>query len=77
MKIAVFDAKDYDEQSFTACGEKYGIQYKFYETKLNEDTTGLAKGFDGVCVFVNDALNAAVIDRLFDEGVRCIALRCA
>ena len=77
MKIAVFDAKDYDVQSLSASGEKYGIEYKFYETKLNEDTAGLAGGYDGVCVFVNDALNAAVIDRLYEAGVRCIALRCA
>ena len=77
MRIAVFDAKDYDIQSFTACGEKYGIEFKFYEAKLNEDTLSLANGFDGVCVFVNDDVNAAVIDRLYSEGIRVIALRCA
>ena len=77
MKIAVFDAKDYDVQSFTACAERYGIDFKFYDTKLNEDTASLARGYDGVCVFVNDALNAVVIDKLYEAGIRCIALRCA
>ena len=77
MKIAVFDAKDYDVQSFTVWGEKCDIQFKFFETKLNEDTVNLAEGFDGVCVFVNDVVNAAVIDRLYALGIRCIALRCA
>ncbi|MCH5161341.1 MAG: 2-hydroxyacid dehydrogenase [Clostridiales bacterium] len=77
MRIAVFDAKDYDIQSFSACGEKYGIEFKFYETKLNEDTVNLANGFDGVCVFVNDDVNAAVIDKLYAAGIRVIALRCA
>ena len=77
MKIAVFDAKDYDVQSFTACGMQSGLEFKFYETKLNEDTVNLASGFDGVCVFVNDTVNAAVIDKLYASGVRVIALRCA
>ena len=77
MKIAVFDAKDYDVQSLSKSGEKYNIQYKFYETRLNEDTVNLAKGYDGVCVFVNDAVGAAVIDSLYESGIRCIALRCA
>lgn len=77
MKIAVFDAKDYDVRSFTECGEKYGIDFKFYETKLNEDTVNLACGYDGVCVFVNDTVNPAVIDKLYAAGIRVIALRCA
>ena len=77
MRIAVFDAKDYDIQSFTACGEESGIEFKFYDTRLNEDTVNLARGYDGVCVFVNDDVNAAVIDRLYELGVRVIALRCA
>ena len=77
MKIAVFDAKEYDIRSFTACGERCGIDFKFYETKLTEDTADLANGFDGVCVFVNDTVNGPVIDKLHRAGVRCIALRCA
>ena len=45
--------------------------------KLNEDTVDLASGFDGVCVFVNDTVNAAVIDRLCELGIQVVALRCA
>ena len=37
----------------------------------------LARGFDGACVFVNDTVNAAVVDALYRLGVRVIALRCA
>ncbi|MBQ6824217.1 MAG: 2-hydroxyacid dehydrogenase [Clostridia bacterium] len=77
MKIAFFDAKPYDKPSFERYGGDAGIQFKFFETKLNEDTVDLAKGFDGVCVFVNDTVNAAVIDRLQEMGVRMVALRCA
>ena len=77
MKIAFFDAKPYDVPSFSRYAEQNGIAIKFFETKLNEDTVELANGFDGVCIFVNDVVNAAVIDRLCTMGVRYISLRCA
>ena len=77
MKIAFFDTKPYDKPSFEKFGEKFGVSFKYYETKLSEDTVDLAKGFDGVCVFVNDTVSAAVIDRLCDFGVKLVALRCA
>ncbi len=77
MKIAFFDAKPYDKPSFDKYGEEYGIKIKYFETKLNEDTVDLANGYDCVCVFVNDTVNAAVIDRLCEMGIKIIALRCA
>ena len=77
MKIAFFDAKPYDRPSFEKYGSIEGIAFKFYETKLNEDTVSLAKDCDGVCVFVNDTVNRAVIDRLCEMNVRFVALRCA
>ena len=77
MKIAFFDAKPYDRPSFDRYGDEKGIVFKYYETRLNEDTVDLAKGCDGVCVFVNDTVNAAVIDRLQELGIKVLALRCA
>lgn len=77
MKIAFFDTKPYDKPSFDKYGQEYGVTFKYFETKLNEDTVELAHGFDGVCVFVNDTVNAAVIDKLCELGVKLIALRCA
>lgn len=77
MKVAFYDAKPYDRDSFRRISDAYGITIKYYETKLNEDTADLANGFDAVCVFVNDTVNAAVIDRLYEKGVRVLALRCA
>ncbi len=77
MKFAFFDTKPYDIPSFEKYGSEKGIEFKFFETKLNEDTAGLASGCDGVCVFVNDTVNASVIDRLHELGIKIIALRCA
>ena len=77
MKLAFFDAKPYDKPGFDAHATDTGLEIKYFETKLNEDTVSLAKGFDGVCVFVNDTVNAKVVDALYEMGVRVIALRCA
>lgn len=79
MKIAFFDAKQYDIDSFNACREKRGYpdKIKFFETKLNVDTAELAKGYDAVCVFVNDAVDKEVIDKLCGYGIKLILLRCA
>ncbi len=76
MKIAFFDTKPYDKQSF----EKYAsddLKFKFFETKLNVDTAELARGCEVVCIFVNDTADAAVLDKLYELGVRVLALRCA
>ena len=77
MKIAFFDSKPYDVEAFERYKEAYGAEIKYYETKLTEDTVMLAEGADAVCVFVNDTVNAAVIDRLVALGVKAVALRCA
>jgi len=77
MKIAFFDAKPYDKPAFSEFSEKANIKIKYFETKLNEDTVELAKGYDGVCVFVNDTVNKEVIDKLCEYGVKIVALRCA
>ncbi|MBR4204954.1 MAG: 2-hydroxyacid dehydrogenase [Clostridia bacterium] len=77
MKIAMFDVKPYDVPGFEKYGAESGIEFKFYDTRLGEDTAALARGCDGVCLFVNDTLNAAVIDQLTEYGVRVAALRCA
>ena len=77
IRVAFFDAKAYDKPSFEQYGSQHGVSFKYLETKLNEDTVDLARGCDAVCVFVNDTVNAAVIDRLYEYGVRLIALRSA
>ena len=76
MKIAFFDTKPYDRSSFEA-HKPDDMEFKFFETRLTEDSVGLAEGFDAVCVFVNDEVNSNVIDRLYDMGVKAVALRCA
>ena len=77
LNFAFFDAKPYDRPSFEKCGAEAGIRFRFFDTRLTPDTVDLARGQDGVCVFVNDTVNAEVIDKLCENGVRTVALRCA
>ena len=77
MKLAFFDTKPYDKPGFDEHIAGTDIEIKYFETRLGEDTVQLAKGFDGVCVFVNDTVNAKVVNELYDLGVRVVALRCA
>ncbi|MBR0464115.1 MAG: 2-hydroxyacid dehydrogenase [Clostridia bacterium] len=77
ISVTFYDTKAYDRPAFEQYGALHDIRFRFLETKLNEDTVDLASGSDCVCVFVNDAVNAAVIDKMYRFGVKLIALRCA
>ena len=74
-KIAFFDTKKYDIESFDRNNSNYQIIY--YEDKLNVKTAILAKGADAVCAFVNDEINKEVIDMLSSYGINVLLLRCA
>jgi len=73
--IAFFDAKPYDREWFDKVNTGYKINY--LETRLTPETARLAAGSDAVCAFVNDTVNADVIDQLHRLGIRVIAMRSA
>lgn len=77
MKLAFFDTKSYDIPGFDRYGIPAGVEIKYFEPNLNRDTVTLAAGFDAVCVFVNDTVDAVVVDKLCQLGVKAIVLRCA
>ncbi|HOA30741.1 MAG: 2-hydroxyacid dehydrogenase [Clostridia bacterium] len=75
-KIAFFDTKAYDKHFFDMYNNgEFEIQY--FESKLNKHTAEMTKGYDAVCAFVNDDINADVIDVLYENGIGLVALRCA
>ncbi len=76
-KIAFFDAKPYDKIWFDQLKDEHGFKIKYYENKLNEDTATMAAGSDAVVAFVNDDINAQVLDFLNEKGIHIIALRSA
>lgn len=77
MKILFFNAKPYDKIWFKPLAEKMNYQIKFRSVRLDEDSAGLAKGYDAICAFVNDDLNKNVINELIDAGIKGILMRCA
>ena len=77
IKIAFFDTKDYDKKLFDEYNKNYGYQITYLESKLNSETAPLAKGYDAICIFVNDIVDEKTIKILKNCGVKLIALRCA
>ena len=77
MKIAVFSTKSYDKESLEKYNTKREHSITYFEESLNYKTTNLALGFNAVCVFVNDKLEAETIEKIAKNGIKLIALRCA
>jgi D-lactate dehydrogenase len=77
VQLAVFSSKPYDRQFIETANGPHAFALTFFEPRLTIETVGLAQGFETVCVFVNDRLDAAVLERLHAGGTRIIALRCA
>lgn len=77
MKIAVFSTKSYDREFLEEANDRFGHDLVFFEPHLTRETRSLASGFEGVCVFVNDTLNAGVLKSLKENGTLLVALRCA
>lgn len=76
IKVAMFDTKPYDEVSFEKIRPE-NIEITYYPVKLNRDSVLLADGKDAVCTFVNDTVDKDVVEKLYELGVKLIALRCA
>lgn len=77
IKIAFFDTKDYDKEFFDEYNKKYNYEITYFESKLNSETAQLARGFDAICIFVNDIADKATLEKLNEYGIKLIALRCA
>ena len=82
LKVAFFGTKDYDRIFFSELAKErgegtYNTSIKYFNSRLTIETAGLAKGFDAVCIFVNDECPRSAVETLHDCGVKLILLRCA
>jgi D-lactate dehydrogenase len=77
ISVIFFDTKQYDREFFDKVNKDYGFDFKYYTSRLNSDTANLSKGFDVVCAFVHDTINAPTIDILKENNIKLIALRSA
>ncbi len=75
-KVAMFDTKPYDKIWFDKLNNgRYEMHY--FEGKLTEDSVYVTKEYDVVCAFVNDDIHEKIIDRMAENGVGLLAMRCA
>lgn len=77
MKIAFFSTKPYDKIWFEPMGKEYGFDIHFFEMPFQEETITLARGYDAVCIFVSDHVNANMIQQLYEMKIKAILLRSA
>ena len=77
LNVAVFSTKPWVMNAFNEINADRLLDLQYFESRLYEKTAPLTHGFNAVCVFVNDVLNAEVLSILKDQGVKLVALRCA
>ncbi|MEX8193772.1 2-hydroxyacid dehydrogenase [Comamonas guangdongensis] len=75
MKTAVFSARRYDQSLLTEANRAAGHELLFIQDRLTAETAALARGCAAVCVFVNDCVDAEVLQRLANQGSRLVATR--
>ncbi len=75
-KLAFFDTKSYDRESFDGLNAgRYEIRY--FESRLTAAALPLTDGCDAVCAFVNAEIDRAVVEGLVSRGIKVLAMRCA
>jgi D-lactate dehydrogenase len=81
MKIAFFSCHSYDIEFMKDMANKLNItpehELAFYTNTLSKETATLAKGCEGVVIFVNDNANGEALRVLHEGGTRVLFLRCA
>ncbi|QDV13132.1 D-lactate dehydrogenase [Rosistilla oblonga] len=77
MRIALFASKPYDRQFFDQANREGEHEIVYIEARLSQQTVQLAEGFPAVCVFVNDLVDAQVLQQLHSGGTSIVALRSA
>jgi D-lactate dehydrogenase len=77
MRIVVFSTRAYDRQFLSAANADGRHELVFLEARLDASTVVAATGALAICVFVNDRLNAEVLQRLHGLGVKLVLLRSA
>lgn len=77
MKIAVYNARNYDKRYFDRFNRKFGHELLYIDTHLDRDTLVLAGDAPAICIFVNDPVQEPLLESMRDRGVKMLALRSA
>lgn len=77
MKVSFFSTQKYDRSIFDQNNQFHHHEINYFDFHLNSKSIGAVAPTNVVCCFVNDSINANVIDGLYERGVQLIALRSA
>lgn len=77
MRIAFFDTHQFERNIYLSEIKSFKHEVTFFETRLTKETVNLALGYPCVCAFVNDQLDAKILQQLSIGGTKLIALRSA
>ena len=77
MNLLIYSTHSYDRTFFEAAKPAFGHTISYTEAALNPLSAAMAKGYNAVCIFVNDQADAPTLQTLADNGIKTIALRCA
>lgn len=77
MRILFYGTKPYDRIWFEPMAKDYGYEITFLEVQCTKETVFLARGYDAICIFINDTVDAGMIDCLYRDKVKAILLRSA
>lgn len=82
LKVAFYGTKSYDKIFFEELAKDkgegaYNCDITYFDSRLTAETVHLCRGFDAVCMFVNDEAPRPVVEQMKKNGIRLILLRCA
>jgi D-lactate dehydrogenase len=77
MRVAVYSTRPYDRRFLDGANVPPRHELVYLDAQLDASTAAAAAGATAVCAFVNDRLDAEVLQRLHALGVRLVALRSA
>jgi D-lactate dehydrogenase len=75
MKVAVFSTKYYEREYLNRFINRGIHELTYFDASLNEDSTYLSIGFDGVCILPGDKMDEGIIDKLSANSVKLIDIR--
>lgn len=76
MRVLIYSTKAFEIPYLLAAGNK-DHDVKLVNEALSDETAMLASGFDAVSIFSSDNASGAVLEKLKNIGVKCLALRSA
>lgn len=80
VRVIFFDTKKWVVDAFDQQKKELKLdrmEIKYVSQRLSQESVYFASGYQVVCCFVNDTIDASVVKTLSELGVKMVALRCA